>query len=412
MSIWEAVQLALEAIIGHRLRSILTMLGIICGVGAVIGAVSMTEGAKVATLKRFEAMGTNTLQIFAGQSRGGPIGGGMGSATSLTVRDAEAIARECPSVTGVAPQVSSGAQVKAGDTNTSTSIVGSTADYERVGLFTMKEGAFFTRDDDKRRRKVAVLGATVVENLFGKGEMVAGTKIRIRGVTFDVLGQYAPKGSMGPFNPDDQIIIPVSTAIYRLAGGNTAAGTPRDTVNRLSVAVVDMQHASQAKAEIVTLLRDRHKLRPGADDDFRIMAAADLVEGAEAANRILTLLFASIAIVSLLVGGIGIMNIMLVSVTERTREIGLRKAVGATPRDILLQFLIESVTLGLAGGLLGILAGVAAAYVVRAFGLNSAVSVPWVGIAFVFAALVGVVFGLLPAQKAAQLDPVEALRYE
>jgi putative ABC transport system permease protein len=412
MTVWEAMQLALEAIIGNRLRSILTMLGIICGVGAVIGAVSLTEGAKVATLKQFEAMGTNTLQVFAGQARVGPIGGGMGSATSLTVRDAEAIAEECPSVIAVAPQVSTSGQVKAGNTNTSTSIIGTTPAYEQVGLIKMKEGAFFTTEDEKRRRKVAVLGATVVENLFGKGESVAGTSIRIGGVTFRVIGQYAPKGSSGPFDPDDQIIIPLSTAIYRLAGGNAPPGSPRDTVSRISVSVVDMEHATRAKAEIATLLRERHKLHAGEDDDFRIMAAADLVEGAEASNRILTLLFASIAVVSLLVGGIGIMNIMLVSVTERTREIGLRKAVGATPRDILLQFLIESVTLSLAGGLVGVLTGVAITYVVRTFGLNSAVSVPWVGIAFTFAAMVGVVFGLLPAQKAAQLDPVEALRYE
>jgi putative ABC transport system permease protein len=410
MSIWEAVRLCFEAIVANRLRSALTMLGIIFGVGAVIGAVSLTQGAKVATLARFEAMGTNSLRVMPGQSRG-PIGGGMGSAATLTLEDAEAMRKGCPDVTAVAPEVSTQAQVKAGSNNTNTSIMGTSENYPEVGKLTMSQGRFFTSDEAKRRRKVAVLGPTVVENLFGKDASVVGEEVHIKGLTFSVIGGYAPKGSMGPFDPDDQIYIPISTAIYRLSG-SAAGSNARDTVNGITFLTSDINHADQARSEVEALLRQRHKLKDSEDNDFRVFGAAELVQSAEASNQILTLLFSSIAIVSLLVGGIGIMNIMLVSVTERTREIGLRKALGATPRDIMLQFLIESLTLCLAGGLAGVLFGVGTAYVVRVFGLNSAVSIPWVILAFSFAAAVGIVFGLLPAQKAAGLDPVEALRYE
>jgi putative ABC transport system permease protein len=410
MSVWEAVQLCFEAILANRLRSALTMLGIIFGVGAVIGAVSLTAGAKAATLARFEAMGSNSLRIMPGQGRG-PVGGGMGSAATLTLGDAEAIAKDCTGVVAVSPEVSTKAQVKAGHNNTNTSIQGTNESYPEVGKITLAQGRFFTADENKRRRKVAVLGPTVVENLWGKGEYVVGEDIRIKGMTFNVIGVCNAKGSMGPFDPDDTIYVPINTAIFRLAGTSSATGA-RDTVNGITAAAASMAQASQTRQEITALLRQRHRLKDGEDSDFRIMAAADIIQSAEETNQILTLLFSSIAIVSLVVGGIGIMNIMLVSVTERTREIGLRKALGATPRDIMLQFLIESMTLSLAGGALGVIFGIGTAYSVRLFGLNSAVSIPWVVLAFSFAAMVGVVFGLLPAQKAADLDPVEALRYE
>jgi len=408
MSVWEAVQLCFEAILANRLRSALTMLGIIFGVGAVIGAVSLTAGAKAATLARFEAMGTNSLRIMPGQGRG-PVGGGMGSAATLTLDDATAIAQEVSGVTAVSAQVSSSMQVQAGNENTSTSVQGVGDNYLDVGKLTMAQGRFFTAEENRRRRKVAVLGPTVVENLFGKGEYVVGESLRIKGMTFSIIGVCNEKGSTGPFDPDDTVYVPINTAIYRLVGSMTGA---KDSVNGITALAADMARANQVKAEVTALLRQRHRLKAGDDSDFRIMAAADIVQSAEATNQIMTLLFSSIAIVSLLVGGIGIMNIMLVSVTERTREIGLRKALGATPRDIMLQFLIESMTLSLAGGLLGVVFGIGTAFTVRLFGLNSAVSPPWVFLAFGFAAAVGVVFGLLPAQKAADLDPVEALRYE
>ncbi|MCE5237572.1 ABC transporter permease [bacterium] len=408
MSVWEAVQLCFEAILANRLRSALTMLGIIFGVGAVIGAVSLTAGAKAATLARFEAMGTNSLRIMPGQGRGA-IGGGMGSAATLTLEDATAIGKEVSGVTAVSAQVSSSMQVQAGNQNTSTSVQGVGDNYLDVGKLTMAQGRFFTAEESRRRRKVAVLGPTVVENLFGKGEYVVGESLRLKGMTFSIIGVCNEKGSTGPFDPDDTVYVPINTAIYRLVGSMTGA---KDSVNGITALAADMSRANQVKAEVTALLRQRHRIKDGDDNDFRIMAAADIVQSAEATNQIMTLLFSSIAIVSLLVGGIGIMNIMLVSVTERTREIGLRKALGATPRDIMLQFLIESMTLSLAGGVLGVVFGIGTAFTVRLFGLNSAVSPPWVFLSFGFAAAVGVVFGLLPAQKAADLDPVEALRYE
>jgi len=412
MGIWESVWIALEGLASNRLRSALTMLGVIFGVGAVIGAVSMTEGAKRATLAQFERFGTNTLTVRAGQSRRGPVRGGMGSVYTLTESDAEAIARECPTVIAAVPQVNGRGQVKAGNENTNTSLLGTTELYPQLQNYEMANGSFFTEWDVKTRRKVAVLGPTVVTNLFGEGAHAVGERIKIDGVTFEVVGEFVAKGDMGPFSPDDQIVVPITSARYRLGIGSGGAGAPRDTVSAIGVQFPDISLAGQAQAEVEAVLRDRHNIGPGSEDDFNVMAAADFIQGAEEANRIMTLLFGSIAAVSLLVGGIGIMNIMLVSVTERTREIGLRKATGATPRDILLQFLIESMTLSLVGGLVGVLLGIGLAYLLRAVGLNTAVSVPWVIVSFSFAAFVGVFFGLLPSQKAAALDPIEALRYE
>ncbi len=396
----------------NRLRSALTMLGIIFGVAAVIAAVSMTEGAKTATLKQFERFGTNLLTVRPGQMRHGPVRGGMGSQQNLTWADAEAIAKECPSVVAVVPEVDTSAQVKAGNANTNTRIAGVTENFPSVREFRLAEGTFFAAREVKARSKVAVLGPTVVQNLFGAGSSVVGEQIKINGVTFRVLGQLEGKGDMGPFSQDDQIMIPITTAMYRLIGRRGGAGAPRDSVGFIHVQFTNMKLADQARAEVEALLRERHGLRPETENDFHVMSAADFIAGAEEASRIMTLLFASIAAVSLLVGGIGIMNIMLVSVTERTREIGLRKALGATPRDILLQFLIEALTLSLVGGGIGVVVGTSLSYLLRAVGLNTAISVPWVVVAFSFAACVGIVFGLLPSRKAALLHPVEALHYE
>ena len=395
----------------NRLRSALTMLGIIFGVGAVIAAVSMTQGARAATLKQFERFGTNVLTVRSGQMRRGPVRGGVGSQQNLTWADAEAIAQECPSVVAVAPEVQTSAQVKAGNANTNTRIVGTTEALPSVRDLTLAEGTFFTAREVKARSKVAVLGPTVVENLFGAGSSVAGEQIKINGVTFRVLGQLEGKGDVG-LSQDDQIMVPITTAMYRLIGRGGGYSGPRDSVSSINVQFTDMKLANQARTEVEALLRERHGIRPGSDDDFSVMSAADFIAGAEEASRIMTLLFTSIAAVSLLVGGIGIMNIMLVSVTERTREIGLRKAIGATPRDILLQFLIEAMTLSLVGGGVGVGLGIGLAYAMRLVGLNTTISIPWVIISFCFAAFIGVFFGLLPSQKAAMLDPVEALRYE
>lgn len=412
MTMLESVRVAFEAILANRLRSGLTMLGLIFGVGAVIAAVSLTEGAKIATLQRFEAMGTNTLTIRPGQIGMGPVQTGMGTQNTLTIDDAEAILREVPEVVAVAPQVQGRAQVEAEGTNTNTNIIGTTAASEHAESYNMAEGAFFTDEDVAAGRKVAVVGSTVVSNLFGVGESVVGSSIRIGGTSFRIVGQYAPKGAMGFRDPNDQVLIPVTTAIRRVVGSAAGSTRGRQTVSSIVLQVGEMSQAERAQAAITELLRERHGLRPGVPDDFRVMSVADVVEGAQEANRLMTLLFSSIAAVSLIVGGIGIMNIMLVSVTERTREIGLRKAVGATPGDIMAQFLIEAVTLSMAGGLVGVVVGISAAPIVARLGLNTKIPVPWVLIAFSFAAVVGIIFGLLPARKAASLSPVEALRYE
>ena len=412
MGLWESIRVALEGLTSNRLRSSLTMLGVIFGVGAVIGAVSMTQGAKLATLEQFERFGTNVLTVRSGQMRHGPVRGGMGSEQNLTYADARAILEECPTVLAVAPEVNTSGQIKAGNENTNTRVLGTTETFPEVRSFDVAEGTFFTERDISSRRKVAVLGPTVVENLFGPGQSVAGRRIKIKGVTFNVIGQFVSKGDTGWWNQDDQIVVPITTAIYRLGAGSSGPGSPRDSVQSIGVEFADMSLADQARAEVEALLRKRHGIGPASESDFHIMSAADLIEGALEANRIMTMLFGSIAAVSLLVGGIGIMNIMLVSVTERTREIGLRKAMGATPRDILLQFLIEAMTLSLLGGAVGVVLGVGLAYLLRGFGLNTSVSVPWVIVSFSFAAFVGVFFGLLPSRKASLLDPIEALRYE
>jgi len=412
VNIWESVQVAFEAIRANRLRSGLTMLGLIFGVGAVIAAVSLTEGAKAATLARFAMMGTNTLTVRPGQASQGPVRGGMGTQNTLTVDDAYAIRSQVKDVIGVAPQVNGRAQVEAQGNNTNTSITGTTPASEHAEAYHMMEGSFFTDDDVDRARKVAVVGPTVVANLFGKGLKVAGSRIRIGRSTFRIVGQYESKGSMGFRDPDDQILIPVTTAITKVLGAAAGSTQGRQTVRSIVVEVTNMSESDRTRDAITALLRERHRIRTGDPEDFQVMSVSDVIQGAEEASKVLTLLFGSIAAVSLLVGGIGIMNIMLVSVTERTREIGLRKSVGATPGDIMTQFLVESSTLSMAGGVIGAVVGIAAVPVVAQFGLNAKVSPPWVAIAFCFAAAVGVVFGLLPARKAAALTPVEALRYE
>jgi len=412
MNIWESIQVAFEAMRANRLRSGLTMLGLIFGVGAVIAAVSLTEGAKAATLARFAMMGTNTLTVRPGQASQGPVGGGMGSQNTLTIDDAYAIRSQVKNVVGVAPQVNGRAQVEAEGNNTSTMIIGTTPASEQAEAYKMAEGSFFSDEDVNRSRKVAVVGPTVVANLFGKGQKVAGSRVRIGRSTFRIVGQWVSKGNMGFRDPDDQILIPVTTAITKVLGAAAGSTQGRQTVRSIVVQVTDMSECDRTRDAITALLRDRHRIRTGAPEDFQVMSVSDVIQGAQEASKVLTLLFGSIAAVSLLVGGIGIMNIMLVSVTERTREIGLRKSVGATPGDIMTQFLVESSTLSMAGGVIGVVVGIAAVPIVAQFGLNAKVSPPWVVIAFMFAAAVGVVFGLLPARKAAALTPVEALRYE
>lgn len=404
MNLWDSITLALEGLAANKMRSILTMLGVIIGVSAVITMLALAGGTSESMMSRIKEMGTNVLSVMSGQSRQGGIMGGMGSKESLTLEDAEAIADKCPSVVAVAPEVSGNAQVKYKNQNTNTSIHGTTPEYLTIRNYEVADGAFFTEKDVRSRRKVAVLGPTVVENIFGE-ESPIGKMIHIKGTGFVVIGVTAEKGAGGFGDSDDQIFIPVTTAMKRLFG--------LEYVRSISVQAQSMDVMDQASAEISELLRKQHRLAAGDDDDFTIRSQADIMEMANEFSNTFALLLGGIASVSLLVGGIGIMNIMLVSVTERTREIGIRMAVGAHRRDIQVQFLVEAMVLSMVGGAAGILMGALGSFIIRSLStVNASVSLTSVLLSFGFSAFVGIFFGLYPARKASNLDPIDALRYE
>lgn len=405
MNLRDSITVALEGLAANKLRSALTMLGVIIGVGAVICMLAIARGAQQQTLQRIQAMGTNVLMVMPGQSRSGAVRGGFGSRSSLTLEDSEAIPKKAPSVLKAVPEVRRNQQVKYGNTNTNTSIFGTTPDYPSVRNYQVAEGRFLIKQDIDGKRKVAVIGPTTAEDLFGT-ESPIGRSISIRGTKFKIVGLMKAKGAgMGFGDPDDQIYIPVTTAMRRLFG--------TQYVNTISVQAKTLDALPVATNEVETLLRKRHGLDEGQDSDFVIRNQAEFMEMAEETSKVFTYLLAGIASVSLLVGGIGIMNIMLVSVTERTREIGIRKALGARGHDILLQFLIESLVLSLLGGLLGIVFGVAGSMIVgKLGGWSTSVSMQSILLSFCFAAFVGVFFGLYPAGQASKLNPIDALRYE
>jgi len=404
VNIAESFKVAIEGIAANKVRAGLTMLGVVIGVGAVIAMLAIGQGARQQTMSAIQSMGTNVLAVMAGQMRRGPVMGGLGSTQNLKMGDVEAILKECPAVAKAAPELRSGAQVKYGNKNTSTTIFGTSPDYPEIRNYRIARGKFFNDSDVRSMRRVAVIGPTVTYNLFGQSSPINKT-IRIRGISFRVIGETVAKGAGGFQDPDDQIFIPITTAQTRVFGV--------DYLRSISVQVKSADRMNEAASQIETILRKRHRLGAASENDFMIFNQADLMETAEQASNTFTMLLAGIAAVSLIVGGIGIMNIMLVSVTERTREIGIRKAVGARRRDILLQFLIESVVLSLAGGIVGILLGVIGAYVIaHSAGWPVTVSVPSVILAFVFAAAVGIFFGIYPARRASFLNPIEALRYE
>ncbi len=394
------VKIALRALRVHKLRSLLTMLGIIIGVGAVVAMVSVGQGASMQITQRIAALGSNVLQVFPGSSSSGGVRGGSGSVSTLTLEDAKAIASACPDVAAVAPIVSRNAQVVYGNQNWFTSVTGTSTEYLQVRSWDIADGNMFTDDDVNAGTKVCVLGQTIVDNLFPDEDPV-GAIIRISNAPFTVVGVLTVKGS----DQDDIILIPVVTAQRRLTG--------RTGVNRIMVSAISQKRGDAAQEQITELLRRRHNIRSSADDDFSVRNMADIASAVASSSRVLTLLLASIASVSLLVGGIGIMNIMLVSVTERTREIGIRMAVGAKGRDVLLQFLVEAVVTSLLGGVLGILFGIGASQLIGLLAKWSTPMVPGaILLAFGFSAVVGVFFGYYPARRAANLDPIEALRYE
>jgi len=388
------------------MRTILTMLGIIIGVGAVIAMVALGRAAKVQIQARIAALGQNVVVVFSGSVNRNGVFSGFGGAGTLTVEDALAIQNEVPNIAAVSPEVRSSAQIMAGENNWSTSITGESIDYLPViRQWDFAEGEIFTEADVRSAAKVCVLGKTTADKLFPDGGAV-GQIIRIKNVPVKVLGVLKPKGvSMVGQDQDDTVIVPYTTGMKRFAGV-----TMLRTIN---VSATSADRVADVIDSMTQLLRQRHRIQPGRDDDFIIRNPQEFFEAQNAATDTMTALLAGVATISLIVGGIGIMNIMLVSVTERTREIGIRMAVGARGYDILLQFLIEAVTLSSIGGILGILSGIGGAKMLTLIKhWPTLVSANSIILAFVFSAAVGIFFGFYPARKASQLDPIEALRYE
>ena len=410
MKLLAAMRIALRALRVNRLRSALTMLGIIIGVAAVIAMVAVGSGATERIQEQIQAIGSNLIMVVPGSITSNGIRLGSGAMVTLSEDDAKAIAAECPAVAAVAPTVRGGAQVMVGSSNWATAIQGTTPDYLAIRDQTVEAGTSFTMDDVNAGAKVALLGQTVARNLFGDDDPV-GQSIRIKNVPFTVDGVLSAKGqSPQGQDQDDTILVPISTAKRNVLGASQA--------NARSVAAIMVQSVNsgamdEAQREIQALLQQRHRLQKGQEDDFTVRNLSDVFAAQESAARVMSILLGAIASVSLIVGGIGIMNIMLVSVTERTREIGLRLAIGAKTRDILSQFLVEAVTLSILGGIVGILSGVGASLLISHFaGWNTLVSATAIVLAFAFSGLVGVFFGYYPARKAAMLDPIDALRYE
>jgi putative ABC transport system permease protein len=406
-----SMKIALRALRVNRMRSALTMLGIIIGVAAVIAMVAVGSGATQRIQEQIQSIGSNLIIVLPGSISTNGVRLGSGATSSLTEDDAKAIAAECPSVAIVVPTVRGGAQVVYGNNNWATSIQGVTPGYMTIRDYTMMYGQFFTDQDVDAAAKTAVLGQTVVQNLFGDGVDPTGQVVIIKNVPFTVAGVLTPKGqSPTGQDQDDIILLPISTARQKVIGTNKANAK---AVSALMVQAVGPQQMDQAQQEMDGLLRERHRIQPGQDDDFSIRNLTEVFAAQETSARVMSILLGAIASVSLIVGGIGIMNIMLVSVTERTREIGLRQAVGAKTRDILSQFLVEAVTLSLLGGIIGIVLGLTASLLISHFAQWSTLVSPMsILMAFVFSALVGVFFGYYPARKAAYLDPIDALRYE
>ncbi|MBM4396308.1 MAG: ABC transporter permease [Deltaproteobacteria bacterium] len=403
------LRVALRALVRNKLRAFLTTLGVMIGVGAVIAMVAIGEGARSRVEETFAAMGTNLLIVLSGSTTSGGVHGGFGSQPTLTWEDLEAIRNELTTVRRAAAASRATVIVAGEEQNWTTSVTGATPEYFDVRAWQADRGTVYGDAEQESGAKVVVLGKTVADRLYGEGADPVGRTVRIRNVPFTVIGRLASKGQspMGQ-DYDDTAVVPFSTFASKLQGGLKQYVAGAIMVSAASSAVT-----AKAQRDIEALLRERHRIEPGDDDDFSIRNLAEVAGAQQEGTRTLTALLAAIAAVSLLVGGIGIMNIMLVSVTERTREIGVRMAVGAKPRHILAQFLVEALVLSLAGGLIGVGAGVLAAErLAEAFRWPLLLRPDAMIAAVAFSAAVGVVFGLYPAVKASRLDPIEALRYE
>jgi putative ABC transport system permease protein len=404
MLLGEIIQVALQAIRANKLRSLLTMLGIIIGVGAVITMIALGSGAQKAVQDRIQALGPTLLSIYPGQSFQRGIASDV--RVSVTMDDDTALDNNRHYITDVVPELTRSLQVQKGSQNVNVNVVGTTPNYVPVRSYTITAGRMFTPGDDEARRRYAVLGSAIPDMFNANPAAMIGQEILIRGIPFEIIGVLSEKGSQGSFfNPDEQILVPLQTARYRVIG--------TDRLRSITVKVADISMMNLGMIEIERILRRQHKIRPGQDNDFQIRNQTDILATLQQTTETFKYLLAGIAAVSLLVGGIGIMNIMLVSVTERTREIGVRKALGATRFNIMFQFLVEALVLCLVGGLIGVVVGSLGAIVLsRVAHWNTLISPLAILLAFVFSAAVGIFFGIWPARRAAVLDPIVALRYE
>jgi len=407
-TLFASLRIALRALMVNKMRSALTMLGIIIGVGAVIAMIAVGSGAKRRIADQIASMGSNMLVVMSGSSTSGGLRGGMGTVPTLKAEDAKAILAEIPSVKYVAPSLTGVAQVVFGNQNWSTIINGTTSEFLNIRDWPLASGRVFSQQDLDGATKVCLLGMTVVENLFGGIDPV-GQVIRIKKVPFVVVGVLAPKGqSTWGQDQDDTIFVPLTTGQKRLFGMHFPG-----MVRTIAVQAIGPEVMKETEVQITELLRQRHRIQPAQDNDFTVRNLTEIMSSAEESASVMSLLLGAIASISLIVGGIGIMNIMLVSVTERTREIGIRIAVGAKGRDILLQFLIESLVLSLAGGTMGIAIGITGTLILSSFTQwPTLFSIEAILLAFLFSGSVGVFFGFYPARKASLLNPIEALRYE
>lgn len=402
---WESIVIALDGLRANKMRSVLTMLGIIIGAGAVIAMVSIGMGVRAKVQDSIAGLGSNLIIVLPGGTAPSGARIAAGSGTRLTLMDAQAVAREVSGAELVDPNVRKQYQIVAGNKNWITNVQGTSQNFLAVRNYAVESGIFFDSQDVSSRARVAVIGKTIAENLFADANPI-GQMIRINNSPFRVIGVFESKGqSANGMDQDDLIVIPITTAQQRMLGVTY--------IHSINVQAQSPEVIDQVQGDIRALLRARHRLSPTTDDDFTVRNLSSVMATAEETTNTITLLLANIAAISLLVGGIGIMNIMLVSVTERTREIGIRKALGATYQNILLQFLIEAVVIGVTGGMIGVLLGVGSSYAISAFaGWRTVVSTGSIVLAFGFSIMIGLFFGIYPARKAALLDPIDALRYE